>query len=179
LTLPRAFSRAFAGFPHRALYHLRVPRPRKRLVVLLPFAILTYAYLHPQIGIWQGRYTLPLAIGVPLLAVAGGRAGLRDPAGPAGAEPLGADSSADSLTRARIVTGLASMAILLVICAQTAVFLSAWEAFAPANGHWYPALGRVLLFAGAVALIANVAWADYRWSLSLARAQGRHRARTA
>lgn len=147
------------------------------LVVLLPLAILIYAYLHPQIGIWQGRYTLPLAIGVPLLAVAGGRAGLGDPAEPLGAESLGADS----LTRARIVTGLASIAILLVIWAQMAVFLSAWDAFAPANGHWYsyPSLGRVLLVAGAVALIANVAWADYRWSLSLAHAGGRHPARTA
>jgi len=135
------------------------------LVVVLPFAILTYAYLHPQVGIWQGRYTVPLAIGVPLLAVAGGRADRTDPAEP--------------LAKARIVTVLASIAILLVIWAQMAVFLNAWAAFAPTNGHWYPVLGRALLLAGAIALTANVAWADYRWSLSLAHAEGRHRARTA
>jgi Predicted membrane protein (DUF2142) len=145
------------------------------LVVVLPFAILTYAYLHPQIGIWQGRYTLPLAIGVPLLAVASGR-----PGHPGHAEP-GAYHGAEPTAEPRIVTVLASSAILLVIWAQATVFLNAWAAFGPANGPWYPYpdLGRALLFAGAVVLTAHVAWADFRWSLGLAHGEKRRSARTA
>src|ERR1019366_7392685 len=44
------------------------------LVFAIRYVIGVAGYLQPAIGPWLGRYTLPLAIGVPLLALARGRA---------------------------------------------------------------------------------------------------------
>ena len=119
-------------------------------VVILPFTILTFTFLHPRFGTWQGRYTLPLAIGVPLLAVAGSRL---------------------DHARHRIVALLASSAILLVLCAQVAVYRGALAVFAPTTPCWYASFGQALLALGALGLLANIAWTDIRWPL-----EGRSRA---
>lgn len=115
------------------------------LVVVIPFAILGFTLMHPNDGIWQGRYTLPLAIGVPLLGVAGRRLGF---------------------TEHRFVALLASIVIFLVLGAQVAVYRSAWARFGPADHHWYVSLGQASLALGALGILANVAWADSRWSLA-------------
>jgi hypothetical protein len=115
------------------------------LVVVLPFTILTFSFLHPRIGIWQGRYTLPLAIGVPLLGFARSRLGRGEH---------------------RIAVLLASCAILLVLWAQLAVYRGASTIFAPLTHYWYASFGQELLAFGALGLLANIAWADIRWSLA-------------
>ena len=74
------------------------------LIVAMPFVITVAGSTHPAIGEWLGRYTLPLAVGIPLLAIARGR--------PAYAER-------------KIVIALASVVLALVICGQAAVF---WHA---------------------------------------------------
>jgi hypothetical protein len=121
------------------------------LVIAVPFAILTFAFAHPAIGIWQGRYTLPLAIGVPLLAVAGSRSGHG---------------------KQTVAALLASSAILLVAWAQVAVYLGARARFAAPVQFRYATLGQALLALGALGVLANIAWTDIRWSLaSRSRAQ--------
>jgi hypothetical protein len=114
------------------------------LVVVLPFMIMTYAYMHPALGWWEGRYTLALAIGVPLVGVARSRL---------------------DQAEYRVVTWLAWSTIILVLLAQAAVYWNAKAKFALIDAHQHPS-GAVLLALGALGLLANIAWADVRWSLA-------------
>jgi Predicted membrane protein (DUF2142) len=111
------------------------------LAVALPFAVIVATYRDKNVEGWQGRYTLPLAVGVALLAVV--------PSRPRAAEP-------------RIVVLLASAVILLALLGQIAVFEGAWGAYRHAQ-HWYVPVGRVFVALGAVVVVTNVAWADVRW----------------
>ncbi len=117
------------------------------LVVAVPFVILTFAFAHPAIGIWQGRYTLPLAIGAALPAVASAR----------GQQRRGHQTTAALL---------ASGAIVLVVWAQVAVYLGAWARFAAQVQFRYATLGQAMLALGGLGVLANVAWTDIRWSLA-------------
>ena len=122
------------------------------LVVAIPFVITVASSLHPAVGEWLGRYTLPLAVGVPLLAIARGR--------PARAER-------------RIVIVLASVVMILVFCGQAAVY---WHAstlfltappvtpFVAAPGpvpHLDALIGSGLLVLGALGILASILWAEY------------------
>jgi hypothetical protein len=122
------------------------------LVVAIPYVITVASSLHPAVGEWLGRYTLPLAVGVPLLAIARGR--------PAHAER-------------RIVIVLASAVIILVFCGQAAVY---WHAatlfltsppvtpFVAAPGpapHLDVLIGSGLLVLGALGILASILWAEY------------------
>jgi hypothetical protein len=115
------------------------------LVVLIPYLIGVAGYLHPSVGWWEGRYTLPLAIGVPLLAVARGRPGQPE---------------------RRAVIVLALIILAAVLCGHAAVYWHAmanWRA-APIVHPPYvdTALGTGLLVVGALGILACIAWADYR-----------------
>jgi hypothetical protein len=122
------------------------------LVVAIPYAITVAGALHPTIGEWLGRYTLPLAVGVPLLALARGR--------PAHAER-------------RIVVVLASAVMILVLCGQAAVYWHASTVFltvppttpfvvAPAPTPYLDAvIGSGLIVLGALGILASILWAEY------------------
>lgn len=109
------------------------------LALALPFAVIVATY-HAHGVAWQGRYTLPLAVGLPLLAVV--------PPRPRVAEPRG-------------VVGLAAAVVLLVFWGQFAVFENAWASGGHPR-HWYVLLGLVFVVSGAVVLITTVARADLR-----------------
>jgi hypothetical protein len=127
------------------------------LVVAIPYVITVAGSLHPAIGPWLGRYTLPLAVGVPLLAVARGR--------PAHAER-------------RIVIVLASVVIILVLCGQAAVYWHASSLFltAPPRTPFVATPGRTpyldavigsgLVVLGALGILASILWAEYRGPLA-------------
>jgi hypothetical protein len=93
----------------------------------------------------QGRYRLPLAIGVPLLAVARSRL---------------------DHTEHRIVSLLASGAILLLLGATATVYRGAWVRFADLVRYRYASLGQAFLILGALAVLTNIAWTEIRWSLA-------------
>jgi hypothetical protein len=130
------------------------------LVFAIPYVIGVAGYLHPALGPWLGRYTLPLAIGVPLLALARGRADR-----PARAER-------------RIVIAAASIIVILVLCGQAAVYWHASTLFltTPPATPWLAtpgpapyldaALGSGLLALGALGVLASIAWAEYRGPLA-------------
>jgi hypothetical protein len=115
------------------------------LVVAIPFVITVGGYLHPSLGWWEGRYTLPLAVGVPLLAVARGRPGRPE---------------------RRVVILLAWVILAAVLVGQVAVY---WHAYANwlARPIAHPprldiALGTGLLVLGAAGILASIAWSEYR-----------------
>jgi predicted membrane protein DUF2142 len=122
------------------------------LIVAMPFAITVAGSLHPAIGEWLGRYTLPLAVGIPLLAIARGRA---------------------AYAERRIVIALASVVLALVLCGQAAVF---WHAstlfftvppdtpFVPTPGptpHVDALIGSGLVILGALGVLGSILWAEY------------------
>jgi hypothetical protein len=121
-------------------------------VVGIPFAMTVAGSLHPMIGEWLGRYTLPLAAGVPLLAVACARAGHGE---------------------RKIVAALASAAAILVLCGQAAVFSHAWTVFhtvPPATPfvaaprptpHLDALIGSMLLLLGALGVLASILAAEF------------------
>jgi hypothetical protein len=106
-------------------------------VFLVPFAVQTYALAHPKFGEWQGRYTLPLAVAAPLLAVACERVPHR---------------------MARFDGVAAAIALLAVVCGQIAVTWGVWP-----HAVWYSKLGITLLVLGAAGLVTNLLWNDVRW----------------
>lgn len=116
------------------------------LLVILPFTIQLVTYLHPSSGSWQGRYDLPLAVGVPLLGIA---------------------TSRISRAERGIVVALALGTIALTLAAQIAVYGGAVTAFAPSGVERY---GSAALLLGILAVLANVAWVEARWS-AVAREQ--------
>ncbi len=101
------------------------------LVLLVPIAI-SYHEAHRLADFWQGRYTLPLAAGIPILATA-----LID-----GGEALGA-------LRARLTT----LMCVAVGVADFAAFYTAQRRYASglpgpvdiADGRWGPPLGNVAM----------------------------------
>jgi hypothetical protein len=121
-------------------------------VVGIPFVMTLAGSLHPMIGEWLGRYTLPLAVGVPLLAIARGRA---------------------APAERKVVIAVASAVLLLVLCGQAAVFSHAWTVFltvppatpfVPAPGptpHLDALIGSVFLLAGALGILGSVLWAEF------------------
>jgi hypothetical protein len=121
-------------------------------VVGIPFAMTLAGSLHPMIGEWLGRYTLPLAVGVPLLAVA------RGPAAHA---------------ERRIVIALASVVLILVLCGQAAVYSHAWTVFlttppatpfvaAPGpTPHLDALIGSLFLLLGALGILGSILRAEY------------------
>jgi hypothetical protein len=115
------------------------------LVVAIPYVIGVAGYLHPSVGWWEGRYTLPLAIGVPLLAVARGRPGQAERRG---------------------VIAAALVIVAAVLFGQAAVFwhaLATWQARSIAHPPYLEtALGSGLLALGALGVLASIAWAEYR-----------------
>ncbi len=125
------------------------------LVVAAPYAITVAGSLHPAIGEWLGRYTLPLAVGVPLLAVAGGR--------PAHAERR----------ERRVVIVLASAIMILVLCGQAAVYWHASTLFltVPPRTPFVVApgptpqmdglIGSGLVVLGALGILASILAAEY------------------
>jgi hypothetical protein len=127
------------------------------LVVAMPFVITVAGSTHPAIGEWLGRYTLPLAVGIPLLAVARGR--------PAYAER-------------RIVVALASVVLVLVFCGQAAVYWHASRLFFTAppatpfvatpgpTPHLDALTGSGLLILGALCVLGSILWAEYRRPLA-------------
>lgn len=110
------------------------------LLVVLPFTVQLVTYLHPSSGSWQGRYDLPLTVGVPLLGIATCR-----------------------IARAErgIVVALAAGTIALTLTAQVAVYYGAVGAFAPSGAERY---GSAALLLGAFAILAYIAWGEARWS---------------
>jgi hypothetical protein len=108
--------------------------------------------LHPMIGEWLGRYTLPLAVGVPLLAISRGRPGFAE---------------------RKVVIALASAVLVLVLCGQAAVYSHAWTVFltvppatpfvaAPGpTPHLDALIGSVFLLVGALGILGSVLWAEY------------------
>jgi hypothetical protein len=124
------------------------------LVFAIPYVIGVAGYLHPSVGWWEGRYTLPLAIGVPLLAVARGRPGRPE---------------------RRVVILLAMVILVAVLCGQAAVYWHAWATW-QARPIMHPpyldtALGTGLLALGALGVLASIGWAEYR---ALATSAGTH-----
>ena len=121
-------------------------------VVGIPFVMTLAGSLHPMIGEWLGRYTLPLVAGVPLLAVAGARAAHAD---------------------RKIVIALASAVLVLVLCGQTAVYSHAWTVFLTAppatpfvatpgpTPHLDAVIGSVFLLLGGLGILSSVLWAEY------------------
>lgn len=112
------------------------------LLVILPFTIQLATYLHPSLGTWQGRYDLPLAVGVPLLGIA---------------------TTRTSRPERGIVAALALGAIALALAAQVAVYRGAVAAFVPSGVAPY---GSAALLLGTLAVLANIAWVEARWSTS-------------
>ena len=114
------------------------------LIVALPFAFQVAAYPRAGAGGWQGRYTLPLAVGVPLLAVI---------------------PAAGTWLHRRTVTTIARTTLAACAIGQATAIRSAQQAFTtPAiaraisptipPGHLPAArLGLALLVLGALALI--------------------------
>jgi hypothetical protein len=125
------------------------------LVVAIPFVITVGGYLHPSLGWWEGRYTLPLAVGVPLLAVARGRPGQPE---------------------RRVVILLAWVILPAVLVGQVAVYWHAytnWLARPIAHPpHLDTALGTGLLALGALGVLASIAWAEYRALATSTRTHG-------
>ena len=121
-------------------------------VVGIPFSMTLAGSLHPMIGEWLGRYTLPLAAGVPLLAVA------RGPAAHA---------------ERKIVIALASVVLILILCGQAAVYSHAWTVFLttpPATPfvaaprptpHLDALIGSVFLLLGALGILGSILRAEY------------------
>jgi Predicted membrane protein (DUF2142) len=119
-------------------------------VVGIPFVMTLAGSLHPMIGEWLGRYTLPLAVGVPLLAVA----------------------RADHAAR-KAVVALASVVLILVFCGQAAVYWHAWTVFlttppatpfvaAPGpTPHLDALIGSVFLLLGALGILGSILLAEY------------------
>ncbi len=121
-------------------------------VVGIPFVMTLGGSLHPTIGEWLGRYTLPLAAGVPLLAIAGGRA---------------------AHAERKIVIVLASAVLILVLCGQAAVYSHAWTVFltkppatpfvaAPGpTPHLDALIGSLFLLLGALGILGSILRAEY------------------
>ena len=111
------------------------------LALLIPFAAEVATYNRSGLGSWQGRYTLPLVVGLPLLAVA-----------PSRSRP--ADSPLLALP--------AVMIMLLALWGHVSLFTHAWLHLAHPE-QWYIPVGDVLVVAGAVVVVAAVAWCELRW----------------
>jgi hypothetical protein len=121
-------------------------------VVGIPFVMTLAGSLHPMIGEWLGRYTLPLAAGVPLLAISRGR---------------------QAFAERKVVIALASAVLILVLCGQAAVYSHAWTVFltvppatpfvaAPGpTPHLDALIGSVFLLVGALGILGSVLWAEY------------------
>jgi hypothetical protein len=123
------------------------------LAVLIPFAAEVATYSRSGLGSWQGRYTLPLVVGLPLLAVA--------PSRPRPAEP-------------NPVAVPAALILGLVLWGHYALFSHAWLHLARPN-YWYVPVGDGLLAAGAVVLVATIALYDISWFRSISRDDARRR----
>ncbi|MGO9874550.1 MAG: DUF2142 domain-containing protein [Acidimicrobiia bacterium] len=111
------------------------------LVVALPFVALIATYHNRALTAWQGRYTLPLAIGIALVCVASPR---------------------PRTTEHKLVVPIAAVAVLLALVGQIAVFDGAWKAFGN-QPPWYVSAGRVSVAVGAIIIVATIAWAEVRW----------------
>lgn len=121
-------------------------------VVGIPFVMTLAGSLHPTIGEWLGRYTLPLAVGVPLLAIARGSAGY---------------------AKRKVVIAAASAVLILVLCGQAAVYAHAWTVFrtAPPATPFVAVPGRTpqldaliglaLLLLGALGILGSILRAEY------------------
>jgi Predicted membrane protein (DUF2142) len=122
-------------------------------VVGIPFVMTLAGSLHPMIGEWLGRYTLPLVVGVPLLAIAHARA---------------------DLAARKMLTALASAVLILVVCGQAAVYSHAWTVFLTdppgtpfvtrprPTPHPDALIGSVFLLLGALGILASILLAEYR-----------------
>ena len=121
-------------------------------VVGIPFVMTLAGSLHPMIGEWLGRYTLPLVVGIPLLAIARGAA---------------------AHAERKIVIALASAVLILVLCGQATVFAHAWTVFLTAppatpfvaaprpTPHLDALIGSVFLLLGALGILGSILWAEY------------------
>jgi len=111
------------------------------LVLVVPFVALVATYHNRALSAWQGRYTLPLAIGIAMVAVA---------------------SAQPRTTEHKLVVPTAAVAVLLALAGQIAVFDGAWKAF---GGHppWYVSAGRVFIAVGAIIIVGTIAWTEVRW----------------
>jgi hypothetical protein len=110
------------------------------LVVLIPFVVEVATYTDRGLSGWQGRYTLPFAVGVPLLAVVPAR-------------PM--------RTEWRFVALVVVPIVALTVVGQVVVFKDAWGSLV--RPDWYVPFGDVLAAAGAVIVLATVGWAEMRW----------------
>ncbi len=109
------------------------------LVLAVPFVALVATYHNRALSAWQGRYTLPFAIGIALVA-----------------------SSRPRTTEHKLVVPIAAVAVLLALVGQIAVFEGAWAAFG-SQPPWYVSAGRVSVAFGAIIIVATIAWAEVRW----------------
>jgi hypothetical protein len=128
-------------------------RPRARIAVLLALALavlvpaVVEASSFPRIGYWwQGRYSLPLAVGVPLLALAGRR------------------------PPRRLLQVLAAVLVTGVAVGEEAAFAQTLARYTVGAGHglglgavhWQPPLPPLVLVIGfAVAVLGWAAWSAY------------------
>ena len=122
------------------------------MVVAIPYVITVAGALHPTIGPWLGRYTLPLAVGVPLLAIA---------------------SSRSAYAERRIAIAAAWVVLLLVFCGQVAVYWHASTVFLtvppttpfviapPPTPRLDALIGSGLLLLGALGVLGSILWAEY------------------
>jgi len=123
------------------------------LAVLIPFAAEVATYNRSGLGSWQGRYTLPLVVGLPLLAVA---------------------PSTPTRVERNPVAVPATLIILLALWGHFALFSHAWLHVAhPA--YWYVPVGDGCVVAGAVVLLAAVGWSEFAWFRSISRDDARPR----
>jgi hypothetical protein len=110
-------------------------------VLVMPFLIMVATFpTHGNEG-WQGRYTLPLALGLPLLAVV---------------------LACPPIPNSRPVITLSATVIALTLVAHVVVFDEVWSVYRH-TGHGYAPLGRALLIFGGATLFVTFARADRQW----------------
>jgi hypothetical protein len=121
-------------------------------VVGIPFVMTLAGSLHPMIGEWLGRYTLPLAAGVPLLAISRGR---------------------QSFAERKVMIALASAVLIFVLCGQAAIYSHAWTVFltvppatpfiaAPGpTPHTDALIGSIFLLLGGLCILGSILRAEF------------------
>ena len=111
------------------------------LALVIPFAVEIATYSKSGLGSWQGRYTLPLIVGLPLLAIVPDR---------------------PKRTEWKLMMPAAAVIALLTLGGHYSVFSDAWLRV-PHPNYWYVPLGDALIACGAAVVVAIVVWSEVAW----------------